>query len=93
MSQRGKHKNRPNRISSQWNTKVDSQIRSFPRRESHYSRNKSSHYYLSPELNIKKMHDLFLKLDEPGLEESAKPIVSFDFYYRYFKQNFNYSFG
>ncbi|CAG5020928.1 unnamed protein product [Parnassius apollo] len=93
QSNRGKHQNRPNRIPSEWVSKVDSHIRSFPRRESHYSRNKSSRYYPSPELNIKRMYELYLKKHELGLEASAKPIVSFDFYYRYFKQNFKYSFG
>ncbi|CAG4931633.1 unnamed protein product [Parnassius apollo] len=93
QSNRGKHQNRPNRIPSEWVSKVDSHIRSFPRRESHYSRNKSSRYYLSPVLNIKRMYELYLKKHELGLEASAKPIVSFDFYYRYFKQNFKYSFG
>ncbi|CAG9789604.1 unnamed protein product [Diatraea saccharalis] len=92
-SERGKHLNRPNRVSDEWVSKVDSHIRSFPCRESHYSRNKSSRYYLSPELNIKRMYDLYLKKYEPGLEAPAKPKVSFDFYYRYFKQNFKYSFG
>ncbi|CAG5043176.1 unnamed protein product [Parnassius apollo] len=42
QSNRGKHQNRPNRIPSEWVSKVESHIRSFPRRESHYSRNKSS---------------------------------------------------
>ncbi|CAG4950209.1 unnamed protein product [Parnassius apollo] len=93
QSNRGKHQNRPNRIPSEWVSKVDSHIRSFPRRESHYGKNKSSRYYLSPELNIKRMYELYLKKHELGLEASAKPIVSFDFYYRYFKQNFKYSFG
>ncbi|CAG9836460.1 unnamed protein product [Diabrotica balteata] len=70
-------------------------IQSFPRRESHYSRNKSRRFYLSTDLNVKKMHQLYLDLYEPASVSNPKykPKVPYDFYYRHFKENLNYRFG
>lgn len=48
---RGKHLNRPNRIPEDILHQVDTFIQSFPKRRSHYSRNKNENkFYLSPEL-------------------------------------------
>lgn len=94
-SKQGKHKNRKNRIPDDVVQKVNDHIKSFPRRESHYSRIKTARFYLSPDLNVKKMYQLYLQLNEPEsiTNENYKPKVTYDFYFRYFKQNFNYSFG
>lgn len=95
LSQRGKHPNRVNRLPESLIEKIDTHIRSFPRRESHYSRQKSARFYLSPDLNIKRMYELYLEKNEPESIGNAeyKPKVSYDFYFRYFKKNFNYRFG
>jgi hypothetical protein len=98
---RGKHNNRPNRVSDSVVELVDSHIRSFPRRVSHYSRRDSKRYYLSPDLNIQLMHRLYLQQHEPdmysklmsGDMDGYKPKVSRDFYFRYLKANFNFTFG
>lgn len=41
------------------------------------------------------MYELYLELHEPQsvADKNNKPKVTYDFYFRYFKQNFNYSFG
>lgn len=99
---RGKHNNRPNSIASEITEQIDNHIKSFPRRTSHYSRHRNlKKYYLSPELNVKRMHELYLELYEPDVykywyteeRKKHKPKVTYDFYYRYFKANFNISFG
>lgn len=99
--QRGKHANRPNRVPDAIVEQVHNHILSFPRRVSHYSRRDSKRYYLSPHLNIKLMHEFYLQRYEPEMynklmsqsKDDYKPLVSRDFYFRYLKANFNYTFG
>ena len=57
--QRGTHQNRPRNVSLTEVQSVEEHIRSFPSQESHYSRHTNKALFLSPELNIKKMYDLF----------------------------------
>jgi len=97
---RGKHQNRPNRITEDVLFKINTHINSFPKCESHYSRNDNMNVkYLSPNLNISKLYKLYLKEYEPEHFESMqkgekiKPIVKQDFFYDYFRNNFNLSFG
>lgn len=97
---RGKHANRPHAVKEELVAQVDEHIRSFPRRKSHYSRTDNvTKYYLSSELSVKKMHTLYLQKHEPEAylmlqsESPMKPKISYDFYYRYFVSNFNFSFG
>ena len=89
---RGKHANRPKKITSAVRQQIDEHIRSFPAMKSHYSRNKASrrHKYLSPLLSITKMHELYLEKYEPG---ATRPLVSYGYYRQYFNHNFNISFG
>ena len=67
---RGKHSNRPKKISEEVRHQIDMHIRSFPAMKSHYSRNKVSRRrkYLSPQLNVTQMHELYLQKYEPGVE-------------------------
>lgn len=96
---RGKHLHRPKIIPPNLIQQVNDHIKSFRKRESHYGREKSHKFYLSPELNIKIMHQLYLKkyenhnyeLLQQG--ENVKPLITYDYFFRYFKENFNYSFG
>lgn len=96
---RGRHSNRPNQISEDLKKQIHEHVNSFPKRISHYTRNRSTKYYLSSDLNISIMHDLYLekfeadqhKLKQEGLP--YKPKISYDFYGRYFRENFNIRFG
>ena len=90
IDQRGKHDNRPNKISSDSVTCVKTHILSFPRQTSHYSRaSNPNKRYLSPELNIKKMHSLYLqKCDEVGWPTVTEPA-----YRKIFCEQFNFGFG
>lgn len=100
---RGRHSTRPNAISDEIVNQINCHIKRYPRRSSHYSRTKNlKRYYLSPELNIKKMYELYLESYEPEIYKSVentgklnvKPVVTYDFFFRYFQINFsNYSFG
>lgn len=97
---RGKHNNRQNRISEDNIFKIKAHIESFPKHESHYSRNDNSRVqYLSPKLSIAKIYKMFLEKYDPYIfelmksDENAKPIVKYKFFCEYFNNNFNLSFG
>lgn len=98
---RGKHMNRPNKLSEDVIFKIHSHIDSFPKRSSHYSRHDNNNtQYLSPDLNVSKMYKLFLQMHEKDtfdkLENgdlTCKPVVKYKRYDKYMKENFNLSFG
>jgi len=52
--------------------------------------------YLSPELSVKKMYQMYLEkyehdfLERQSKGEKCKPKVKYDFYWQYFNKNFNY---
>lgn len=54
IDNRGRHKNRPNKIPAEVTDSVIGHIKSFKTRRSHYSLAKSKKRYLSEELNVKK---------------------------------------
>lgn len=92
---RGKQTNRGNSKSEKTIFKLETHIRSFPAHESHYSRNKNeSVRYLSPDLNIHKLYELYmLKYENKNWQqvqenESIRLNISYDFYRRYFLTNF-----
>lgn len=63
---RGKHTNRPMKVSEEWHQKVREHIASFPARQSHYSRHDNpGRLYLSPELSVARMYQLFLSKHDP----------------------------
>lgn len=80
---RGKHNNRPKKLSSALKSKVMEHIRSFRGRKSHYSLHDSSKMYLPEELNVKKMYDMF----------EDKQQLSYETYRSIFVNNFNIGFG
>ena len=97
---RGKHKNRPNRVSSAIVSQIDQHIQSFPAKTSHYSRTENiSKKYLSEDLSIAKMHRLYLELHEPTvtgelhLGGKPTPVVKYEFYRNRFNTHHNLSFG
>ncbi|XP_050314683.1 uncharacterized protein LOC126749093 [Anthonomus grandis grandis] len=99
QDKRGKHGDRPNMIPKFLRKQVREHIESFPNKISHYFRARSSKQYLSPDLNLTIMYDLYLKKFEPENyklkqdELPFKPKICYDFYGRYFRENFNISFG
>lgn len=101
IDKRGKQTlNRPNKICDQIVFQIKSHINSFPRCVSHYSRmDNSKKRYLSPELSVKKMYQMYLEkyehnfLERQSKGEICKPKVKYDFYWQYFNKNFNLSFA
>lgn len=60
---RGRHSNRPNKISDDVKAYIVQHISSFPAESSHYSRLSNIHKkYISPLLSVPKMHSLYLEL-------------------------------
>jgi len=97
---RGKHSNRSNKIPDNILKQLDNHIKSFPNHQSHYSRESNGNVtYLSPDLNKKIMHNLYLEKYEPetykkiqDAETKVVPIISYDIFSRYFSLNYNMSF-
>lgn len=65
---------------------VDEHIKSFPVMDSHYCRKSTQKQYLSPELNLKKMYNLYV-----GNDKITQP-VKFSMYEHIFNTKYNYSF-
>lgn len=83
---RGKHLNRTHSIPNDVKELVREHIRSFPRQESHYSRNTSSKECLAADLNLKIMYQMFTS-KHPEVKAS-------DYLYRQiFHDEFNLRFG
>lgn len=99
IDQRGSHDTRPRMIADDILNQIDSHIRSFPARESHYSRKDSEKHYLSSDLSVSKMHELYLQheptvYDELKLGGNLPKIqVSYKFYLNRFNTKFNIAFG
>lgn len=65
---------------------IHQHINRFSVKNTHYGRKPKK--YLDARLNIVKMHQMFVK-DYPDLAVKVK----YNFYYKYFKENFDYTFG
>lgn len=65
---------------------IHEHISSFDVKETHYGGRPKK--YLDARLNVKLMHEMFMK-KHPELGN----LVKYNFYYMYFKENFNLSFG
>lgn len=100
LDRRGTHGNRPNKLENAVLMQIAEHIKSFPKYTSHYSRKDNiKHEYLSPNLNAAKMHKMYLEKYEPEQyallqkNEAINPKVKYDFYRKYFAENFRLSFG
>lgn len=101
VDRRGKHRNRGNIKDEHILFQIDTHIQSFPARQSQFSRSKNDEVrYLSPDLNISKMYNLYLMKYENETWElmknknnSIKPTVSDHFYRNRFYTNFKLSLG
>ena len=88
---RGKHSNRPKKISLTIRKQVKEHIKSYPAMRSHYFRSKNKkRRYLSLLLSIADMHRLYIEKHE---EDSSNPVVKYSFYFKIFIEEFNLSFG
>ena len=74
----------PNKLSSQKEEKVVQHIKRFPRYKSHYTRAESQRKFLSPELTLAKMYELYKS-------ETLNP-VSLSKYKQIFYTRFNLRF-
>lgn len=83
LDMRGKHSNRPRKLTEDVKNKAMEHIRSFRGRKSHYSLHESSKLYLSEDLNVKKMYNMF----------QYKDSLSYESYRTIFVNNFNIGFG
>lgn len=101
---RGRHTNRPNKIAPEVVSQIRDHILGIPRYKSHYSRSDNiKKYYLSPLLNVAKLHEMYLAKYEPNQykllqdgkqdDETFNPTVKYEFFRKYFTENFNISFG
>jgi len=93
--ERGRHHNRPKKVPEEAKEKVREHIKSFPQRKSHYSqKDNRKRKYLSENLSISRMYDLYLEKYEPQVSETAaKPQVKEWLYRKIFNEEFNLSFG
>ena len=90
-SKRGKHDNRPNRISEERIQLVKEHMGMFHADSSHYSRKKNpNRKYLSCLLNISKMYELYLTTCN---EQNHQNPVSANAYRTIFNENVNLGFG
>ncbi|XP_047127392.1 uncharacterized protein LOC124808408 [Hydra vulgaris] len=83
---RGKHKNRPHKLSESDREAIRKHLSSFRGRSSHYALGKTKKIYLSENLNVSKMFEL-LKLAYPTVK------VGYETYRVIFNNNFNIGFG
>ena len=88
VDQRGRHTNCLRKLSDSTRQQINDHIRSFPVIKSHYSRSKHSgcRKYLSPNLSVKQMHELYVQKFE---KDHKNPLVSYIYYLAYFNKNFN----
>ncbi|RUS83616.1 hypothetical protein EGW08_008635 [Elysia chlorotica] len=83
---RGKHNNRPHKLTADVRQAIQDHISSFRGRVSHYARGATRRLYLSEELNITKMYDLFK-------ERHPEVTVGYESYRSIFNSDFNIGFG
>ncbi|XP_050301120.1 uncharacterized protein LOC126739479 [Anthonomus grandis grandis] len=78
---------------------IESHINSFPIRISHYTRNRSQRKFLSPDLSVMKMRELYVekynseKYRQWKADNKTKFEINYDFYLHIFNTKFNLSFG
>lgn len=82
---KGKHDNRPHKLSDIVVEAIRNHIKSFKGRESHYSKKDSTKTYLPSELNVAKMFKMF--------QEENDHVCSLESYRTIFNNEFNISFG
>ena len=102
VDMRGRHRNRFNAKSDEIYSLIDDHINSFPYKVEHYTKSGNKKRYLSGELSVLKMYELFLEKHRPEHYQhvnsgtNIKTIdcdVKYSFYLDYYRRNYNYKFG
>ena len=89
-STRGRHNNRPNKVSEALRNDIRAHIQSLPAERSHYSRAKNQNrMYLSPTLSINSIYRDYVRCRT----EENQPVVSRAMYGKIFDSVFNLGFG
>ncbi|CAG4973820.1 unnamed protein product [Parnassius apollo] len=83
LDRRCKHSNRPRKLTADIKKKAMEHVRLFRGRKSHYSLYESSKLYLSEDLNVKRMYNMF----------QYKDSLSYESYRTLFVNKFNIGFG
>lgn len=83
---RGKHSNRPHKLSEETLTKMDTFCKSLKGRKSHYSLKDSHRTYLPEHLNVAKLHVMYTT-------QNPDNKVSYECFRDFFDKNLNISFG
>lgn len=90
---RGRHGNRPHKISDDVELAIIAHINRFPTEQSHYSRNSDPHKrYLAPNLNMSIMYRLYIE-DCKETNKSENFLIKKSTYARIFSTKFNLSFS
>ncbi|XP_043464094.1 uncharacterized protein LOC122507356 [Leptopilina heterotoma] len=87
---RGKHDNRPNKISEDVYAMIQEHWATFPSENSHYGRANNRKYFENPDLNVQK---LYISFKEYYFNQKKSTLeMSYNTYHRYFRENSIYSF-
>lgn len=87
---RGRHHNRPNRISEATRQSVRDHINSYPRVYSHYTRERSKREYL--ETNVKSVDRMYRHYQEWAPLQNVERLASVGIYRQIFNEEFNLGF-
>lgn len=91
IEKRGTHANRPHKLDSNIHDLLKSHLETIPSKKSHYSQHKSElKYFENPELNIKKLYELFIEYYKGKAGTNLK--MKYKTYFQYFKSLRSYSF-
>ncbi|CAG9791657.1 unnamed protein product [Diatraea saccharalis] len=90
--QRGRHKNRPRRMTTYTEDSIKNHIELFPTIESHYVREKSQKLYLSTHLNISKMYRFYKDWFKNQNYDEDIEMGTLRQYQTVFNTQYNYSF-
>lgn len=103
IDNRGKHHNRPNKLSDNICYQINTFTDLFPKRQSHYSRHDNANSkYMSPDFLVSKLYKMYLQKYEPEFwalfnnkdtTTNVKPQVKYNFFSKYFSSHFNISFS
>lgn len=87
---RGKHDNRPNKISQNVYNMIKEHWAKFPSKKSHYGRTSERRYFDNPDLSVLK---LFRAFQQYYFEQTKNVLkMKYNTYHRYFRENSIYSF-